>query len=92
MSGLQECKENGMENMFSNARVQRVIDDLSDHTYRDYFMENARVRFLFTSCVVSENERVSAAQIEYISNFIENQKPNLQFLFTTNEDSNSNFH
>ena len=29
--------------------------------YRDYFMENARVRFLFTSCVVSENERVSAA-------------------------------
>ena len=80
-----------MENMFSNARVQRVIDDLSDHTYRDYFMENARVRFLFTSCVVSENERVSAAQIEYISNFIENQKPNLQFLFTTKEDSNSNF-
>ena len=54
-------------------------------------MENARVRFLFTSCVVSENERVSAAQIEYISNFIENQKPNLQFLFTTKEDSNSNF-
>ena len=29
--------------------------------YRDYFMENARVRFLFKSCVVSENERVSAA-------------------------------
>ena len=54
-------------------------------------MENARVRFLFTSCVVSENERVSAAQIEYISNFIENQKPNLQFLFATKEDSNSNF-
>ena len=69
--------------MFSNARVQRVIDDLSDHTYRDYFMENAHVRFLFTSCIVSENERVSAARIEYISNFIENQKPNLQFLFTT---------
>ena len=29
--------------------------------YRDYFMENASVRFLFTSWVVSENERVSAA-------------------------------
>jgi len=29
--------------------------------HRDYSMENARVRFLFTSWVVSENERVSAA-------------------------------
>ena len=28
---------------------------------RYYFMENARIRFLFTSCVVSENELVSAA-------------------------------
>jgi len=31
------------------------------HENRDYFMENARVRFLFTRWVVSENERVSAA-------------------------------
>ena len=35
--------------------------DLTRMIYRDYFMENARVQFLFTSCVVSENERVSAA-------------------------------
>ena len=28
---------------------------------RDYFMESARVLFLFTSWEVSENERVSAA-------------------------------
>ena len=28
---------------------------------RDYFIGNAYVPFLFTSCVVSENERVNAA-------------------------------
>ena len=39
-------------------------------------MENARVRFLFTSCVVSENERVSAAN-EWVFWYVSTENPDL---------------
>ena len=38
-----------------------LADGVTALAHRDYFMENARVRFLFTSCVVSENSLVRCA-------------------------------
>ena len=58
------CFIGGVKKLFhfmtDNPNFLHFLWGIAD-VYRDYFMENARVRFLFTSWVVSENERMNAA-------------------------------